>query len=94
MKAHRCWFKLVSLWLLAVSAAAGVPAQPQAQTQTQDYPARPVKIITDSGPGSAIDVTLRVIADRLTQVWGQPVLAVNQPGGGGAIAARMASAAG
>jgi tripartite-type tricarboxylate transporter receptor subunit TctC len=36
---------------------------------------------------------LRVIADRLTQVWGQQVLAVNQPGGGGAIAARMASAA-
>lgn len=91
MKAHRYRFKLVSLWLLAASATGGVPAQ--AQAQTQDYPTRPVKIITDSGPGSAIDVTLRVIADRLTQVWGQQALAVNQPGGGGAIAARMASAA-
>jgi tripartite-type tricarboxylate transporter receptor subunit TctC len=89
MKAHRYWFNLVSLWLLAASATGGVPAQ----AQTQDYPTRPVKIITDSGPGSAIDVTLRVIADRLTQVWGQQALAVNQPGGGGAIAARMASAA-
>ena len=95
MKAHRYRFNLVSLWLLGISATAGVPAQaqPQAQPQAQDYPARPVKIITDSGPGSAIDVTLRIIADRLTQVWGQQVLAVNQPGGGGAIAARMASGA-
>jgi tripartite-type tricarboxylate transporter receptor subunit TctC len=89
MKAHRYWFKLVSLWLLAASATGGAPAQ----AQTQDYPTRPVKIITDSGPGSAIDVTLRIIADRLTQVWGQQVLAVNQPGGGGAIAARMAASA-
>ena len=95
MKAHRYWFKLVSLWLLAASATGGVPAQAQAQAQaqTQDYPTRPVKIITDSGPGSAIDVTLRIIADQLTQVWGQQVLAVNQPGAGGAIAARMAAGA-
>jgi tripartite-type tricarboxylate transporter receptor subunit TctC len=93
MKAHRSRFNLVSLWLLGISAAAGVPAQAQAQAQVQDYPTRPVKIITDSGPGSAIDVTLRIIADRLTQVWGQQVLAVNQPGGGGAIAARMAATA-
>ena len=87
MKAHRYWFKLVSLWLLAVSATAGVPVR------AQDYPTRPVKIITNSGPGSAIDVTLRIIADRLTQVWSQQVLAVNQSGGGGAIAARLASSA-
>ena len=36
---------------------------------------------------------MRIIADRLTQVWGQQILAVNQPGGGGAIAARMAASA-
>jgi tripartite-type tricarboxylate transporter receptor subunit TctC len=89
MKARRHWFKLASLWLLTMSATAAAPAQAQAQ----DYPTRPVKIITDSGPGSAIDVTLRIIADQLTQVWGQQVLAVNQPGGGGAIAARLVSTA-
>src|SRR6266550_499664 len=49
----------------------------------QDFPTRPVKIITDSAPGSAVDVILRVIADRLTQIWGQQVLPVNQPGAGG-----------
>src|SRR5499426_2116284 len=57
----------------------------------QDFPSRPVKIITDSAPGSAVDVILRVIADRLTQIWGQQVLPVNQPGAGGSIAVRLAA---
>src|SRR5262245_29344111 len=59
--------------------------------QAQDFPSRPVKIITDSAPGSAVDVILRVIADRLTQIWGQQVLPVDQPGAGGSIAVRLAA---
>ena len=86
MTAHgRC--KLASLGLLALSAVIAPATAP-----AQEFPARPVKIITDSAPGSAVDVILRVIADRLTQIWGQQVLPVNQPGAGGSIAARVASA--
>jgi len=62
-----------------------------ATAQAQDFPNRPVKIITDSAPGSAVDVILRVIADRLTAIWGQQVLPVNQPGAGGSIAVRLAA---
>src|SRR5262249_62064670 len=80
MTAGRCCM-LTSLWLVAMSAIA--PAQ--------EFPARPVKIITDSAPGSAIDVILRVIADRLGQIWGQQVLPVNQPGAGGSLAGRLAA---
>jgi tripartite-type tricarboxylate transporter receptor subunit TctC len=80
MIAHR-W----RAWLAALLLTATVPAQ------AQDYPNRPVKIITDSAPGSAIDVILRIISDKLTQLWGQQVLAANQPGGGGAIATRIAA---
>jgi len=80
MTAGRCCM-LTSLWLVAMSAIA--PAQ--------EFPARPVKIITDSAPGSAIDVILRVIADRLGQIWGQQVLPVNQPGAGGSLAVRLAA---
>jgi tripartite-type tricarboxylate transporter receptor subunit TctC len=88
MRAHWSWFKFVGAWLLAHAvAAAAMPAR------AEDYPARPVKIISDSAPGSAIDVTLRIMADRLGQVWGQQVLAVNQPGAGGAISARVAAEA-
>jgi tripartite-type tricarboxylate transporter receptor subunit TctC len=85
MKVQRPWFKIVSLWLLAPWAAAGAAAQ------AENYPAGPVKIISDSAPGSAVDVTLRVVADRLGQIWGQQVLAVNHPGAGGAISARIAA---
>lgn len=83
MKAHRFGIALLALFALSASAAA----------QAQDYPARPVRIIVDSGPGSAVDVPLRIIAERLSELWGQPVLAVNQPGGGGGIAARAAATA-
>ena len=71
--------RFVAGFCLALIAAMPVRAQ--------DFPARPVKIITDSAPGSAVDVVLRVIADRLTQIWGQQVLPVNQPGAGGSVAA-------
>src|SRR6266566_2026274 len=87
MKMHRLFHKSLSLWLLALSASLAATAQ------AEDYPTRPVKIISDSAPGSAVDVTLRMVADRLGQIWGQQVLPVNQPGAGGTISARVAAEA-
>jgi tripartite-type tricarboxylate transporter receptor subunit TctC len=77
--------KIAGVWFVLLWGAIGAPAQ------AENYPDRPVKIISDSAPGSAVDVTLRVIADRLSQSWGQQVLAVNHPGAGGAISARIAA---
>lgn len=59
----------------------------------QNYPDKPVRIIVDSAPGSATDVASRLMADRLSAVWGQQVVIINQPGAGGSIAARAASQA-
>ena len=81
---RRRWI-IATLGLLAALAVA--PAR------GQDYPNRPVRIVTDSAPGSAIDVILRIVADRLTQMWGQQVVAANHPGAGGSIAARVAAQA-
>jgi tripartite-type tricarboxylate transporter receptor subunit TctC len=78
---------LLTLSLLALSAAITGPAR------ADDYPARPVKIISDSAPGSAVDVTLRMVADRLGHIWGQQVLPINQPGAGGTVSARVAAEA-
>src|SRR5690349_10207950 len=81
---------------VAVSAAAfiislaGQIAAPS-QAQAQQYPARPVTIISDSAAGSTPDAVLRVIADRLGQMWGQQVLPVNHPGATGSIASRIAA---
>jgi len=63
---------------------------PSADAQ-QPYPSRPVTIIADSAAGSTPDAVLRLIADRLGQVWGQQVVPVNHPGAGGSIAARIAA---
>jgi len=72
---------IACVWLLAISTA----------TQAQQYPDRPVTIISDSAAGSTPDAVLRVIADRLSQIWRQQVLAVNHPGATGSIASRIAA---
>ena len=73
--------------LLSVSV---VPGETHVQT---DYPTAPVRIISDSSPGSTVDVVLRLIADGMSQHWGQQVLVINHAGAAGAIAARNAAQA-
>ena len=50
-----------------------------------------MRIIVDSAAGSANDATARILADKLSQIWGQQVLTLNQPGAGGGISAKVAS---
>ena len=81
-------------WAFAIVFASTITALPSnAPAQTEPYPNRSVRIIVDSAPGSATDVTARLMADRLSQVWGQQAVVINQPGAGGSIAARAASQA-
>jgi len=70
-------FILVSL-LLLISAPARVAAQ--------TWPTRPVKFILTLGPGSGADIGARLLADRLTKVWNQPIVIENRPGGDGVVA--------
>jgi tripartite-type tricarboxylate transporter receptor subunit TctC len=76
---------LRTAWLSLLAIAAAGPAH------AAQYPSKPVTIIADSAAGSTPDAVLRLIADRLGQVWGQQVVAVNHPGAGGSIAARIAA---
>jgi tripartite-type tricarboxylate transporter receptor subunit TctC len=66
--------------LLALPAAA--PAQ-------TDYPSRPVRIVVGFGPGSAADLTARVLAQRLSRTMGQQFFVENKPGGGSTVAAEQ-----
>ena len=65
---HSIWrrFTAASLLALPIAASAG-------SALAQDYPTRPVRFISDSAPGSAIDVTMRVIVDGIGRVWGGKV---------------------
>ena len=56
-----------------------------------EFPNKAVRIICDSGPGSATDVTARIVAEGLSRIWKQQVVVLNHPGGGGSIAARVAA---
>jgi tripartite-type tricarboxylate transporter receptor subunit TctC len=76
----------VTAWVALAAIVAPGPAQAQG-----DYPNKPVRIVVDSAPGSATDVALRVVAERLSRIWNQQVVALNNPGAGGSIAARFAA---
>jgi tripartite-type tricarboxylate transporter receptor subunit TctC len=53
---------------------------------SQSWPQRPVKFVLSLGPGSGADIGARLYSDRLTKLWGQPVVVENRPGGDGVIA--------
>lgn len=53
--------------------------------RAQQYPARPVKIIVPYGPGTVSDLTARLVAERLSELWGVGVVVENQTGAGGSI---------
>jgi tripartite-type tricarboxylate transporter receptor subunit TctC len=77
---------------LAGGAAAGV-AMPSVARAQSDYPNKPVRIITHSAAGGSPDALLRIVGDRLSQMWGKQVVVMNQPGAGGSVAARAAAQA-
>jgi len=52
----------------------------------QSWPTKPVKLVVSLGPGSGADLGARLYADRLSKLWGQPVVVENRPGGDGVIA--------
>jgi tripartite-type tricarboxylate transporter receptor subunit TctC len=51
-----------------------------------DYPARPIRIIVGFAAGGAPDTLARVVGDKLSQDWGQPVVVENRTGAQGDIA--------
>jgi tripartite-type tricarboxylate transporter receptor subunit TctC len=56
------------------------------QAQAQTWPQRPVKVIVPLGPGSGVDITARLLGERLAMRWGQSVVIENRPGGDGVVA--------
>jgi tripartite-type tricarboxylate transporter receptor subunit TctC len=53
----------------------------------QTYPDRTIRILVGFTPGSATDVSARVFAQRLSEIWNVPVTVENMAGGGGSLAA-------
>ena len=65
---------------LIVAAIANLPSA------ASDWPTRPLRFIVTLGAGSGADIGARLLADRLSQRWGQPIVVENRPGGDGLVA--------
>jgi tripartite-type tricarboxylate transporter receptor subunit TctC len=70
---------------LIAALAFGALALPQ-PAAAQAWPTRSVKFIVPLGPGSGVDIGARLIADKLSQKWGKPVVVENKPGGDAIVA--------
>src|SRR6218665_2691517 len=57
-----------------------------APAQAQDFPTKPVRIITPFPAGAGPEAVVRVVAEKLQKKWGKPVIVENRPGGNGFIA--------
>ena len=70
---------LIGLGVLAAAITSALPAY-------AEWPTRPVHFIIPLGAGSGVDITARLLADKLSQRWGQPVIVENKPGGDAILA--------
>src|SRR6478672_3787863 len=72
----------VAVPLTAVLVALGVPAS------ADDYPSKPIHVLTTSSAGGISDIFVRVLGEELHKSLGQPLIIDNRPGGAGNMAAR------
>jgi len=73
--------------LMSALILAALPAR------AQDYPVKPVRVVIAFGPGGIADTIGRLVGQKLSDRFGQPVIGDNRPGAGGALAARIVAGA-
>ena len=62
-------------------------------SSAQDFPSRPVKIVVPQTPGGASDALARIVGQKLSDKWQQPVVVENRPGAGGNVGMELVAQA-
>ena len=75
------------------AAAIVFSSNVSAATLAEAFPQKPVRFIVPFVPGAGTDITTRALSAKLSQMWGQQVVADNRSGAGGAIAAEITARA-
>ena len=91
---HRRYSARSVLWLVLGALAAGpAAAEDKAATDVANFPNRPVHIIVPFPAGGPSDVVARVIGQKMSEDWGQPVIIDNRPGANTIIGAQAVAKA-
>ena len=77
---------MVTTSALAIAGAATGYVQ---AASMQAYPTKPLRLLVGFSPGGASDITTRILGQKLSEAFGQPVITDNRAGASGAIAARI-----
>ena len=72
--------------MACLAMGVGASGWAQAQASAAAYPSKTIRMVIALAPGGGVDTTGRFIGQKLSQMWGQPVVADNRPGAGGSIA--------
>ncbi len=81
----------VGMLLLVSFVAGGITIGPA--WGTEKYPSRPIHLIVPYAPGGAADLGSKVVAERMVEFLGQPILSQYKPGGGGSLGAAFVAKA-
>src|SRR4051812_16163398 len=71
--------RLAALALVAASVSAAA----------ENWPSRPIRMVVPFSPGAASDVLSRIVGARLSEMYGQQLVADNRPGAGGLIGSQL-----
>ncbi len=76
--------------LQGLALAIGVFAL-TAIAHAQEYPSRPVRLVVSSSPGSGVDIVGRIVAQRMSEILGAPIVVDNRAGAGGMLGVQLVS---
>ena len=75
----------------AIALVVGFALAAGGAAHAQRYPTKPVRLLVGFAPGGGVDVTARILAPKLHELWGQPIVVDNRAGAGGTIATDIAA---